>query len=342
MSFRINSASFFLTYPQCPLPTQEAISQLIYDNHPHVKEYIAAEETHQDGSPHLHVYLLMKKKKNIKNPRHFDLTGPFTETYHGNYQNARSRTKVLRYIMKTGVYDTNIPTWDLPTISTASKSWKEMIHLVQAGKTQEYMSRMVTDHPREFVMQQTNVLSFCSMYRPRKNNSFLTWKDVKVNSIPRWKNEKTLILWGESGVGKTSLAKLLLPKALLVSHIDGLKQYRSAETGGSMDGIIFDDMSFLHLPREAQIHLVDNYEERQIHCRHTCAEIPAGTWKILTTNLRPYQVLKTTEAAIQRRIMVVEVIKTVKGKVKLVNYGKNLTDPRGTTMTDLIETTSRS
>jgi len=84
-------------------------------------------------------------------------------------------------------------------------------------------------------------------------------------------------------------------------------------------GLIFDDMSFVHLPREAQIHLVDVFDDTQIHCRYNHVEIPAGTPRIITTNLLPSQIFKWDEEAIRRRCTSWNLIKTKAGKLKLVN-----------------------
>jgi len=82
--------------------------------------------------------------------------------------------------MKEKEYITNIPVFNLPTVSRTALHWKEMIHLVERGQIAEYIARMKTDHPREFVMQQTNVLSFVTMYRPMEQNPHLPWTAYKV------------------------------------------------------------------------------------------------------------------------------------------------------------------
>lgn len=115
----------------------------------------------------------------------------------------------------------------------------------------------------------------------------------------------SLILWGESGIGKTQFAKALLPGALLASHIDDLRSFDP----GTHNGIIFDDMDFAHTPRTSQIHLVDFDEDRSIHCRYDVAFIPAGTQKIFTTNEAGGRIVDLRDAAIKRRVRVVELIK---------------------------------
>lgn len=114
---------------------------------------------------------------------------------------------------------------------------------------------------------------------------------------------QSLILWGESGIGKTTKAKQMIgPNHLMVRHPDGLLKFdRNFHTG-----IIFDDMEFLHTPRTAQIHLLDWDDHSQIHCRYACAEIPAHTKKVFTTNQKYGEIFLLTDAAIQRRVKIIE------------------------------------
>lgn len=118
------------------------------------------------------------------------------------------------------------------------------------------------------------------------------WQDLP------WDWNKSHILWGGAGIGKTSFARAVLPKALMVSHMDDLSIYDASVH----DGIIFDDMSFLHLHREAQIHLVDVEEGRSIHIRYRTAWIPENTKKIFTTNTYQGAIFMIQDSAIQRRL----------------------------------------
>lgn len=106
---------------------------------------------------------------------------------------------------------------------------------------------------------------------------------------------KPVVLIGESGIGKTTWAINNSDKpALIVSHIDQLKQFRASYH----KTIIFDDMSFLQWPVQAQIHITDQEQPRAIHVRYGTVSIPAFTKKIFTSNERPFSI----HPAIDRRI----------------------------------------
>lgn len=91
---------------------------------------------------------------------------------------------------------------------------------------------------------------------------------------------ETVFITGPAGIGKTQFAKAHFKDALIVSHMDTLKQFDP----NVHDGIIFDDMTFAHYPREAVIHLLDWEEDRDIHCRFQNAFIPKETRKIFCSN----------------------------------------------------------
>ena len=110
--------------------------------------------------------------------------------------------------------------------------------------------------------------------------------------------EKVLFIHGPTGTGKTQWALHQFKNPLLVSHLDTLRKLT-----GEHDGIVFDDMSFAHMPRESVIHLLDWDERREIHCRYSCAIIPAHTRKIFTSNKDFAEVFPYDESgAIRRRI----------------------------------------
>lgn len=63
--FRLSATSLFLTYPQCAVSKEDALRQL--KEIVPVEKALVAEEAHEDGTPHVHAYLKLSKRINIKN-----------------------------------------------------------------------------------------------------------------------------------------------------------------------------------------------------------------------------------------------------------------------------------
>lgn len=112
--------------------------------------------------------------------------------------------------------------------------------------------------------------------------------------------EKSTLITGPSGTGKTQWALAHFKNPLLVSHVDKLKTLNPDH-----DGIVFDDMSFDHWPPESVIHLLDTEVEREIHVRYGTVTIPANIRKIFTHNkANPFYKFDTSNeqiVAIERR-----------------------------------------
>ena len=92
------------------------------------------------------------------------------------------------------------------------------------------------------------------------------------------------MLYGPSGTGKTELAK-----SILYSMKKDIKIIRDINELGNIiitenTGILFDDISLFHLPRESKIHLLDLETTSQIRILYGIATIPASTARIFTTN----------------------------------------------------------
>jgi len=120
----------------------------------------------------------------------------------------------------------------------------------------------------------------------------------RLASQLEWNPNITLLIVGESGIGKTTWAKQTIPKpCLFVSHIDDLRKFKP----NYHVSILFDDVSIMHMPDTAQIHILDQENPRSIHCRYGTARIPANVTKIFTCNSVP---VNNSVAAISRRVQI--------------------------------------
>lgn len=305
--FRLNALQLFLTYPQCSISKELMLQKLkaIYD----IDKYIISQEKHEDGNLHLHCYVKLNKVINIRNDKKFDVMEG-DKTYHPNIQSCKAPKKVMSYVIKDKDYITNIEETYLKALKDNDDEVKVKTlyslarEQASEGKLEEaFMTLSHQKLARDMTLYGPTIERNIRGLVPR--NTEVEY-DIDCFDIPfTWDKSKTLILHGPTNTGKTSLALALLPRALFVSHMDRLKDYNSIQ----YEGIVFDDMSFKHIPRDGQIHLVDTAHSRDIHVRYGMAHLPKGTPRIITTNLAPANCLLAIDPAIERRIQCVEIDK---------------------------------
>lgn len=160
---------------------------------------------------------------------------------------------------------------------------------------------------RDLAIHGERIISYLRSLGRKQKSAPTVWGLDSFGILPEWDMESFLLIWGDSGVGKTSLAHALIQEwtgypAHMVTHLDYLRKFDEIEHGG----IVFDEMNIAHLPRESQIHLVDWEFERQIHVRYKVATIPAKTPKIGTSNKSPLEIMLASDPAIFRRLTIWE------------------------------------
>lgn len=94
--FRAHAKNFLVTYSQCPLE-KEDIHGWFLKNEANISQLIVGRETHADGNFHLHVFISFGKRRDLKNPRVWDIEG-----YHPNIQVAKKKDRAREYACKDG------------------------------------------------------------------------------------------------------------------------------------------------------------------------------------------------------------------------------------------------
>lgn len=248
----------------------------------------------ETGRRHLQGYLETTRKTTwsrlVKTFRRQGITTIHLEPSRGN------QASNVTYCQKEG-------DWEQHGAMMSQGKRSDLKAAVEAIKSGANVKTMWNDHTAVMIRYSKGIMEAISALRP---SSFEVrhqleefdqgWREI-LDSVD-W--TRSLIFWGNSGIGKTSFAKAILPKSLLVRHLDQLLSYNS----GNYDGIIFDDMSFNHLPRESQIHLTDIDEDSAIHIRYTIATIPRNTKKIFTTNIHNGMIFQD-DPAIARRVHII-------------------------------------
>lgn len=289
MPFKFDSRSFFVTYPQ----SGELTPQQVLDHLGTVGVLTwarAALEQHEDGSPHIHAIEQWDRRVQTRNERFLDVGGK-----HPNIQSPRQLQAAIRYVSKDGQFT------DIGAVPAAGDPDADWLELAGQLDEAEYFRRAMQARIGYMYADR-----FWKLSRARKATEVGESHEAVLSRecfellvhIPA--EDRATVVVGPSGCGKTSWAKRVAKKpALWVRHMDMLRAFRA----GYHQSIIFDDMAFHHVPREAQIHLVDFTDEAHLHCRYGVAVIPAGVQKIFTANHYPF----TSDEAIKRRVFLLEV-----------------------------------
>lgn len=283
MGFRLCATDFRLTYSQA---NNETITKEFLLEHfkkeKNIKYICVAKEFHQDQGTHYHVHLRYDPRKDVRNDKYFDIPG----INHPNILKADNPDGWNKYVKEDG---------DFIEFGTYEQ---QDFDLYQSARTNDHdtffelarSKKICYQYAMEAWRSTQQVDSTINVEDEIKGtyNELLNYYDVNIPN-------KTIVIIGPTGVGKTVFAKTKCAKpALFCSHMDDLKHFRA----NFHKSIIFDDMSFKHMPRTGQIHLTDLYETRSIHVRYGVARIPAGIERWITCNEDPLD----DHEAIRRRI----------------------------------------
>lgn len=246
---------------------------------------VFGEETGESGTRHLQGYLEFPQR------RRFNQVRDLLPRYHLEARRG-SAVEASDYCKKDGSYV------ELGTISRPNQGRRtDLAAVAESIRDGATIREIAIAHPESFIKYHRGITVLRNLLIPRHESTEHT--ELRYNLDIDW--TKTQIFIGPTGCGKTTYALQLLPKALFCTHMDDLGRYDEQ----IYDGIIFDEACFLHLPRESQIHICDQDQDRSLHVRYMCARIPKRTKKIFTSN-KPLCEILLVDPAIVRRIQVHE------------------------------------
>lgn len=179
----------------------------------------------------------------------------------------------------------------------------DLARICEMAKEGSTVREIATEFPGDFIRYHSGIRALVAEVGPAKKTECLyelgqfTREPVGDVAI------RPTVLWGPSGYGKTEFALAHFENPHLIRHLDDIKSFRP----GTHDALVFDDMSFTHLHKEAQIHILDWNHPSTIHARYANAVIPARTPRVFTTNVEDGAIFDIDYPAIKRRVSIVHI-----------------------------------
>ncbi|AGV02049.1 AC1 protein [Tomato leaf curl Gujarat virus-[India:Surat:2012]] len=239
--FKINAKNYFLTYPNCSLTKEEALSQLLNLQTPTSKKFIRiCRELHEDGTPHLHVLIQFEGKFQCKNNRFFDLTSPTRSAhFHPNIQGAKSSSDVKSYMEKDGdVVDHGVFQVDGRSARGGCQSANDAYaEAINSGSKAQALNILREKAPKDFVLQFHNLNSNLDrIFTPPMDVYVSPFLSSSFDQVPEeleeWAADNvgspaarplrpiSIVIEGDSRTGKTLWARSLGPHNYLCGHLD--------------------------------------------------------------------------------------------------------------------------
>lgn len=151
MPFRLQSKHILLTYPRCDVDKSDLLADLVALLAPYSPHIRVARELHEDGSPHLHSFIRLDRKPNIRSERFFDLRG-----HHPNIDGRiRNPQATFDYVSKDGDF------CDHGQPGTLTTKWASV---TSASTVEEFWTTVKELSPRDYVLNLEKLEYFVSRH----------------------------------------------------------------------------------------------------------------------------------------------------------------------------------
>lgn len=196
--------------------------------------------------------------------------------------------------------------WNEPRVAPVKRKLNDIyLDAFAAQSYEEGVKILMAQAPRDMAIHGDTIERRLKKKFPKKFVHL--YKMTDFNADPIEMDTRAVVIWGNTALGKTQYALCHFKNPLLVKHIDKLKRFIPE----FHDGIVFDEITFKHIPVDSVKTLLDWDEEADIHCRYNNAEIPRGTPKIFCSqHENPFYEINIPEEdrdAVERRCIKVHV-----------------------------------
>ena len=295
--FRISAKKLVLTYSQ--VNPEITHTQLLHQlqNKPNLCgfKYVICKEHHIDGGTHFHAVLIHYEKFAIYNPNTLDIEYQ-QKTFHGNYTPVRSLTHAIAYVCKNNDYITNIENLHEGKLLTAKEF---IIKEVQ----EKGVEKALIDHYQRSPEKAIAGVSVSALKKQfhdiEKLKLTLKLDEIKTpfgldhfkvqTQLKQWMQNpnKTLVLVGDSGLGKTQFCKAFVKqkkfKTLVINHKEDFKRLNS-----TYDAIIIDDANLHEFEETQLLSLIDNQVDKTIRVLYDTVVKKANICTMIAMNVREF------------------------------------------------------
>jgi len=267
---------------------------------PHVTYHVfQTEKCPTSDRLHFQGYMEFKKR-----PRHGAIKKLDKDMHFGSRYKRSSAVKCLNYCTKE---ETKVDgPWITGDISRpgartdVSKQNRVYADALEATTLADALAIVKAGAPRDFCLHGESIRrNLTSALTPKFEHKYKM--DDYIIPPKDFPSGKSLHFWGPSTYGKTNYALAHFVNPLLVTKMDTLKKINPDH-----DGLVFDEMTYHHLPIEEVKNILDVEHTRDIHARNVNATIPANLPRIICSQFefpfyKPYDILDGDKEAVDVR-----------------------------------------